>query len=128
MHEKDLDLLNFRDIKGNSAFHLAIKTRQQDTTSEFLTEKIFDYIPGSNEDGRKLDKEKAKKAQDIMFAFNIKLASNLKKRLDVNTLYLIGEGGYKYVFSVDDKKIGKSVALYTIKKPTPGYDEIGILK
>ena len=44
--------MNFRDLKGNSAFHLAIKTRQN-TTGEFLKVKIYDYIPGSNDDGRK---------------------------------------------------------------------------
>jgi hypothetical protein len=49
-----------------------------------------------------------------MIKFDIKLGRNLKNRLDYTTLSLIGKGGYKIVFDVDDKALGIKVALYTI--------------
>ena len=59
-----------------------------------------------------------------MNSFDIKIGSNFNKILDCYSLELIGRGGFKYVFSVDDKKIGKKVALYTIKKTAKGYNEV----
>jgi serine/threonine protein kinase len=63
-----------------------------------------------------------------MDSFNIKLGAYFKERLDICSLNLIGQGGFKFVFEVIDSELGKMVALYTIKKPTPGYDEVEILK
>ena len=47
--------------------------------------------------------------------FDIKLGEYLSKRLDTTTLKLIGEGGFKFVFEVEDNELGKKVALYTLK-------------
>ena len=63
-----------------------------------------------------------------MDSFNIKLGAYFKERLDICSLNLIGQGGFKYVFEEIDSELGKKVALYTIKKLTAGYDEVAILK
>ena len=65
--------------------------------------------------------------------FDIKLGEYLSKRLDTTTLKLIGEGGFKFVFEVEDNELGKKVALYTlkdisqIKQSYKGYDELKML-
>ena len=62
------------------------------------------------------DQQKAEEAKILMDHFDIRLGEYLLKRLDINTLKLIGEGSFKFVFEVEDNELGKKVALYTLKE------------